>query len=157
MENNTENQTSTEQYYGAVESTTPIKEETSYSLEDLRPKEEIEEKVSPPPVSDTEEIQPDPTVIDGIKAPIGDQSAKEEMLASQASFSTNRLEPYSMQQPVAPVQQMPQQQPMQNQSTTNMYSQPQQPVQPTMNIYQQPEQPQQPKKKVNTKMLIIMY
>ncbi len=110
MENNTENQTSTEQYYGAVESTTPIKEETSYSLEDLRPKEEVEEKISPPPVSDTEEIQPDPTVIDGIKAPIGDQSAKEEMLASQASFSTNRLEPSSMQQPVAPVQQVPQQQ-----------------------------------------------
>lgn len=113
MENNTENQTSTEQYYGAVESTTPIKEETSYSLEDLRPKEEVEEKVSPPPVSDTEEIQPDPTVIDGIKAPIGDQSAKEEMLGSQASFSTNRLEPSSMQQPVTPVQQMTQQQPMQ--------------------------------------------
>jgi len=43
-----------------------------------------------------------------------------------------------------------QQQPVQN--TTNMYSQPQQ----SFNTYQQPVQPQQPKKKVNTKMLIII-
>lgn len=54
-----------------------------------------------------------------------------------------------------PINQQPQR-PMQNQSNINMYSQPQQPVQPTMNTYQQPVQLQQPKKKVNTKMIIII-
>lgn len=46
-------------------------------------------------------------------------------------------------------QQINQQQPMQNQNTTNMYSQSMQSVQPTINMYQQqPVQPQQPKKKI---------
>ncbi len=52
-------------------------------------------------------------------------------------------------------QQINQQQPMQNQNTTNMYSQSMQSVQPTINMYQQqPVQPQQPKKK--NKVFIII-
>ncbi len=54
-----------------------------------------------------------------------------------------------------PINQQPQQQPVQNQTTTNMYSQPMQPTS-TVNTYQQPTESQQPKKKINPKLLIII-
>lgn len=76
MEENKETQVSTEQYYANVEgNSTPVEpEEQSYSLEDLHPEEPKEEKVAPVAAPE-EEVQPDPTVIDGVKETIGDSSA----------------------------------------------------------------------------------
>ncbi len=54
-----------------------------------------------------------------------------------------------------PINQQSQQQPIQNQATTNMYSQPMQSTS-TVNTYQQPTEPQQPKKNFNVKLLIII-
>lgn len=79
MEENKETQVSTEQYYANVEgNSTPVEpEEQTYSLEDLHPEEPKEEKVAPVAAPE-EEVQPDPTVIDGVKETIGDSSAIAE-------------------------------------------------------------------------------
>ncbi len=87
MENKNETEVSTQQYYGNVEATveeqvveTPVvEEEQSYSLEDLHPEEKVKEVA--PVAAPEEEIQPDPTVIDGVRETIGDQSAIEEQVA----------------------------------------------------------------------------
>lgn len=95
MEEKKETQVSTEQYYANVEGiSTPVEpEEQTYSLEDLHPEEPKEEKVVAPVAAPNEEIQPDPTVIDGVKETIGDSSATSEQSIQQSSFSQNTLEP----------------------------------------------------------------
>jgi hypothetical protein len=71
---------------------------------------------------------------------------------NNTNFNNMQFDPTTEQ----PINQQSQLQPIQNQRTTNMYSQSQQPVQSNMNTYQQPVQFPQPKKKVNIKMLIII-
>lgn len=103
MENNNENQVSTEQYYANVEEekvetpvpeTQPVvEEEQSYSLEDLHPEEEVVETPVAPVAAPSEEVQPDPTVIDGIKAPVMNPSPVMEQPVQSSSFSQNALEP----------------------------------------------------------------
>ena len=99
MDKEKENQNSTEQFYANVEESAAQhivpnqEEEPSYSLEDLHPEESEESKPVAPPVSSSEEVQPDPTVIDGIKAPIIDTSAQNSQPAQRVPFSTNALEP----------------------------------------------------------------
>lgn len=83
MENNNETQKSTEQLYSNIEGSSlelekKVDEEPSYSLEDLHPEEKEEIKHVVPVASHAEEIQPDPTVIEGKKETIGDQSTINE-------------------------------------------------------------------------------
>ena len=114
MENNNEQQKSTEQLYSNIEGTTielpkkNVEEEPSYSLEDLHPEEKEEVKEVAPAASSTEEIQPDPTVIDGKKETIGDQSSFNEVQPQSVVQPAPQPEPVKMslpvQQPVVPTQ-----------------------------------------------------
>ena len=114
MENNNENQKSTEQLYSNIEESSitieqNVEEDTSYSLEDLHP--EDVEKVVVPAASHAEEVQPDPTVIDGKRETIGDQSSIMEV--QQINQNVQQIQPQPSngvqmvipQQP--PVQQVP--------------------------------------------------
>ena len=106
MNQEKETQDTTEQFYSnvdesAVQEIIPNKEvEQAYSLEDLHPEENGENKVVVPPISSPQEIQPDPTVIDGIKAPIGDMSSQLDSQVQRVPFSTNVLEPSMQKQAI---------------------------------------------------------
>ena len=115
MENNNETQKSTEQLYSSIEGSSlelekKVDEEPSYSLEDLHPEDKEEIKPVAPAASHAEEIQPDPTVIDGKKETIGDQSAINEMpTINHVEPPKPAPAPVQLKDP-APVQQLPRQQ-----------------------------------------------
>ena len=112
MENNNETQKSTEQLYSSIEGSSlelekKVDEEPSYSLEDLHPEDKEEIKQVAPAASHAEEIQPDPTVIDGKRETIGDQSAINEMPTIN-HVEPPKAAPTQVQMKVpAPVQQIP--------------------------------------------------
>ena len=134
MENNNEQQKSTEQLYSNIEGTTidlpkkNVEEEPSYSLEDLHPEEKEEVKEVAPAASSAEEIQPDPTVIDGIKETIGDQS------------SINEIQPQVIHHPEPPKPEpvrvsIPQQPVLPNQAQQPLKKKTQQPEEPNAKVF----------------------
>ena len=89
MENNKEQQNSTEQYCSNIESSI---EEQSFSLEDLHPEEKKVESYKPIQSSSVE-VQPDPTIIDGVKETIGDKYTNVSHPKIQTvAFCQNNLE-----------------------------------------------------------------
>lgn len=121
MEQSNESQKKTEQLYSNVEETyleinKKIDIEPTYSLEDLHPEIKEEEKPAVFEPSETEEIQPDPTIIDGKKEIIGDQSAIMEATLERQNVQPLETPQTNLVQMAIP-QQLPQipKQTMQNQ------------------------------------------
>lgn len=137
MENNNETQKSTEQLYSNIEGSTieletKVEEEPSFSLDDLHPEEKEEVKQVAPAASSAEEIQPDPTVIDGKRETIGDQSSINEVQPVQQA---QPVQPTTPQQPVKMV--VPQPAPVQQPS-----------IQPAANVKKQVQEIEEPNAKV---------